>query len=145
MALHSRRVSLPTRWRDLKWKTYRRARVTTRRIFLPHPVAGPEQFLQQYAQALPTRWHAAPHFPCDAELAQTLSTLMGYAAGDTPLSQAQSQHAWHGVLLRLAGKAGSPAVSLAAIGSDSTHSDPVTSGSACPLAGDGCRPTSGDQ
>jgi AraC-like DNA-binding protein len=68
------------------------------------PRGWTEQFLQQYAQALPTRWHAAPHFPCDAELAQTLSTLMGHAAGDTPLSQAQSQHAWHGVLLRLAGK-----------------------------------------
>lgn len=66
------------------------------------PRAWLERFLQQYRHRLPTDWNASPHFACPADLADELNELIHLQAADSPLADLRLEHAWQGVLLRLA-------------------------------------------
>ncbi len=70
-------------------------------IFVP-PRRWCERFLQHYAPALPDHWQAEPSFRCSPDLAQALQGVISSQSGRSPLAQAQTEHAWQGVLLTLA-------------------------------------------
>ena len=70
-------------------------------IFVP-PRRWCERFLQHYAPALPDHWLAEPSFRCSPGLAQALQGVIRSQSGRSPLAQAQTEHAWQGVLLTLA-------------------------------------------
>lgn len=70
-------------------------------IFVP-PRRWGERFLQLYGAALPDQWQAEPSFPCTADLSLALHNVISHQAAGSPLAQAQTEHAWQGVLLTLA-------------------------------------------